>query len=184
MACERVTTWYLEQTNPAQLRRARVPDPAPLVMQARDPLPEFSRFLYTAVGGDWHWIDRLSWTYARWREYLARPQVQTWVMYVEGTPAGYIELEQQSESNVELAYFGLIKSFIGRGLGGHLLTRGIEQAWAMNAKRVWVHTCALDGEHALANYQARGMRLYNTETAEKEVGITPGPWPGAYPQGA
>ncbi|HVT35941.1 MAG TPA: GNAT family N-acetyltransferase [Nevskiaceae bacterium] len=175
-----VTTWHLEQTDPAQLRRARVPEPAPMVMQAREPLPELNRFLYSAVGGDWHWIDRLSWSHARWLEYLSRPQVQTWVLYVDGTPAGYVELEQQEQGNVELAYFGLIGKFIGRGLGGHLLTRGIEQAWAMpGTRRVWVHTCTLDGEHALANYQARGMRLYHTDTSEKRVGATPGPWPGA-----
>jgi GNAT superfamily N-acetyltransferase len=181
MPLEAVTTWYLEQTAPAQLKRARVPEPAPLVLRAEQPLPELNRFLYSAVGGDWHWIDRLSWSHARWMTYLDRPEVQTWVLYAQGTPAGYVELELQAEGNVEIAYFGLIGAFLGRGLGGHLLTVGIEQAWAMGAKRVWVHTCSLDGEHALANYQARGMSLYKTETIEKDVGVTPGPWPNARP---
>jgi hypothetical protein len=26
--------------------------------------------------------------------------------------------------------------------------------------RVWVHTCTLDGPHALANYEARGLERY------------------------
>lgn len=179
MALQSVTTWYLEQTDPAQLRHARVPQPEPLILQAQAPLPELNRFLYTAVGGDWHWIDRLGWNRERWRRHLDRAEVQTWVLHERGTPAGYVELERQG-NDVEIAYFGLIPAFIGRGRGGHLLSVGIEKAWAMDAKRVWVHTCSLDGEHALTNYQARGMTLYKTETVDKDVGATPGPWPGAH----
>lgn len=179
MALQTVTTWYLEQTDPTQLIRARIPQPASLILQAQAPLPELNRFLYTAVGGDWHWIDRLGWSRARWLKHLDRAEVQTWVLYERGTPAGYVELEKQG-ADVEIGYFGLIPAFIGRGLGGHLLSVGIEKAWAMNAQRVWVHTCSLDGQHALANYQARGMRLYKTESVDKDVAATPGPWPGAH----
>lgn len=180
MPLEAVTTWYLEQTDAWQLRRSPLPQPTPLILRAEIVSPEFSRFLYTAVGGDWHWIDRLSWNRARWQQHLDRMDVQTWVLYAQGTPAGYVELERQTGAQVEIAYFGLMPDFIGRGLGGHLLSVGIEKAWAMNAQRVWVHTCSLDGQHALANYQSRGMTLYKTETTQKEVGTTPGPWPGAY----
>ena len=31
----------------------------------------------------------------------------------------------------------------------------------MGAQRVWLHTCNLDGPHALANYQKRGFRIYD-----------------------
>ena len=173
-----VTTWYLEMLDPAQLRRSRIPAPAPAIVRAEIPSPALNRFLYTSVGGAWHWIDRLPWTWERWMQWLDRPEHQTWVMYVAGTPAGYFELEKQGE-DVEIAYFGIAPDFIGRKLGGHLLTRTIDQAWAMGPKRVWVHTCTLDHPIALKNYQARGMTLYKEETALKEVGVTPGPWAGA-----
>ncbi len=52
------------------------------------PSPEFSRFLYTAVGGDLHWVDRLGLTYAQWREILERPGTETWVAYEQGTRRG------------------------------------------------------------------------------------------------
>lgn len=175
-----LTTRYLETTSPDQLVPARVPQPEPRVEQARVPLPELNRFLYTAVGGDWFWRDRLRWSYADWLRWLDRPEVQTWVLYDRGTTAGYVELEKQPGDDVEIAYFGLIPGFIGRGLGGHLLTVGIRQAWAMNARRVWVHTCTLDGPAALANYQARGLRVYREETVERsDPGAPDGPWPGA-----
>lgn len=179
-----VTTWYLQSLSPQELRPARLPTPAPQIMRAEIASPALNRFLYSAVGGDWHWTDRLSWNHARWLQYLDRPQVQTWVLYVRGTPAGYIELEAQDGGDVEIAYFGLMREFIGQGLGGHLLSVGIERAWAMSGttptRRVWVHTCSLDGAQALANYQARGLRIYRTESVEKDVPETPGPWPGAY----
>lgn len=174
-----VTTWYLEMRTPAQLRRAPVPQPEPLLLRAETPLPMLNRFLYTAVGGHWYWRDRLPWSYARWMAWLDRPELETWVLYVHGTPAGYVELERQAGDQVEIAYFGLMREFMGQGLGGHLLTLGIDRAWAMGAARVWVHTCSLDGPAALANYEARGMVRYHQETRAQERPVQPdGPWPG------
>jgi len=57
----------------------------------------------------------------------------------------------------------LLPEFVGRGLGGALLTSAIEQAWSMVPTRVWVHTCNRDHPQALANYQARGMIVYKIE---------------------
>ena len=77
--------------------------------------------------------------------------------------AGYFELFER-EHEVEIIYFGLAPSFIGKGFGGALLTRALEEAWRMNPNRVWVHTCTLDHAAALSNYKARGMVVYKTET--------------------
>ena len=178
-----VTTWYLEMLGRDQLQTAGPPSEAARVTQAEVPSPEFSRFLYTAVGGSWYWIDRLGWDLARWQAYVGRPALQTWVLYVSGTPAGYVELEAQpAESNVEVevASFGLLPRFVGQGLGKYLLSVGVERAWAMDPRRVWLHTCSLDGPHALANYQARGFRVYDERRHVQEVADRPpGPWPGA-----
>lgn len=176
-----VTTWYLEMLAPGQLRPALSDNAKLVVTQAEVPSPELNRFLYTSVGGDWYWLDRLDWTYSRWLDYLDRPELQTWVAYISGTPAGYIELESQPGNNVEIAYFGILPQFTGQRLGGHLLSVGVRQAWAMNARRVWLHTCNLDGPYALANYQARGFEIYQEETRSEEVPDKPiGPWLGAY----
>jgi GNAT superfamily N-acetyltransferase len=176
----RVTIYYLEMTRRAQLRPSQRSHPDATIQRADLPIPEFNRFLYSAVGGEWHWHDRLAWSYDRWMAWLDRPEQETWVAYVRGTPAGYVELEKQPTGSVEIAYFGLLPQFIGQGLGGQLLTAGIVRAWEMGAERVWVHTCSLDHPSALRNYQARGLHLYKEE--EKLVllpGATPGPWPNA-----
>jgi GNAT superfamily N-acetyltransferase len=186
-----VTTTYLEQTSPTDLRPAKPPTEPGQVVRVNEISPEFCRFLYTAVGGDWFWLQRLTWTYDEWVEWLSRPGAETWVLWLHGTPAGFIELDAQSgvtSTQVEIAYFGLIPRFIGRGLGGQLLTAGIANAWSLRDRwpelprvdRVWVHTCTLDGEHALANYTARGLRVYRTHQQDEQLPpVSPGPWPAA-----
>jgi ribosomal protein S18 acetylase RimI-like enzyme len=165
-----VTTWSLEQTSPADLvPSAGDPGPEVRIVRAQAPSPEFSRFLYASVGADCSWTDRLSWTYGQWEAYLNRPVVETWVAYDRGTPAGYIELEGQPKGQVEIAYFGLLPAFRGRRIGGRLLSFGIGRAWEMTGtERVWVHTCSLDGPHALANYEKRGFRIFDVKTGEEE----------------
>jgi GNAT superfamily N-acetyltransferase len=175
-----VTTWYLEMLQQSELRAVECARTDVRVERAAIPSPELSRFLYSAVGGHWYWLDRLSWDYARWLDYLDRAAVETLILYVSGTPAGYIELEAQAEDNVEVAYFGLLPMFTGQRLGGYLLSEGVAHAWAKGARRVWVHTCNLDGPTALANYQARGFRVYDQRTQWQDLPMTPpGPWPGA-----
>jgi ribosomal protein S18 acetylase RimI-like enzyme len=165
-----VTTTYLEILDPAGHRPARLDDPAVRILEAEEPLPDFYRFLYGTVGRDYSWTNRLGWSDEQLYEYLARPSVTLLVLYVRGTPAGYVELNSAShEPGTEVAYFGLFQPFQGRGLGKHLLSAGIGRAFADGAERVWVHTCTLDGPHALANYQGRGFVIYKTETHEQEL---------------
>jgi GNAT superfamily N-acetyltransferase len=153
---------------PGELRPAR--GGAELeVRRAEIPCPELNRFLYQAVGGPWSWTDRLPWSLEQWREYADRPELETWLGYLRGTPAGYFELERQAGGSVELAYFGLLPQFVGRGLGGRLLTEAVRRAWDMGARRVWVHTCTLDSSAALPNYEARGFRRFREETVEIDV---------------
>jgi GNAT superfamily N-acetyltransferase len=181
-----VTTYYLEILDSRELRPRRSARGDLAMVRVEPPMPELNRFFYTAVGGAWWWHDRLPWTYAQWQAYLDRPELATWMLTVAGVPAGYFELEAQGSAtdvpglSVEIAYFGLLPSFVGKGLGGHLLTCAIERGFAMGGRRVWLHTCTLDHPQALANYQARGLRLFKEETQIMEVSERPsGPWPGA-----
>jgi GNAT superfamily N-acetyltransferase len=174
-----VTTWFLEMTDPRRLPPAPEPDPALEVRQAEVPSPELSRALYVAVGSDWYWTDRLGWSWSRWHDWLARPELETWVAWVRGTPAGFAELERDGDA-VEIASFGLLPAFIGRGLGSRLLDFVIRRAWALGPRRVWVHTCSLDGPAALRTYQGRGLELYDERTEEALLpDEPPEPWPGA-----
>ena len=175
-----VTITYLQMLSADQLRPVPIPRPTVRVERAEIPSPELSRYLYTAVGGPWYWTGRLVWDYAHWLAFVDRPVVETLVIYDSGTPAGYVEMEVQADDDVEITYFGLLPRFIGRRLGGYLLSTGIQHAWAQGAKRVWLHTCTLDGPHALANYRARGLQVFDTKTEVWDMpDSAPGPWPAS-----
>lgn len=153
--------YYLEMLSPEALRPKYVSDPEFRVLETAVSQPSFNKYLYRAVGRSWQWNDKLRWTDEQWRDYVADANLRTWVAYKVGTPAGYFELQKQEGDHIEIVYFGLMPDFIGHGLGGALLTEAITQAWNWGASRVWVHTCTLDHPGALANYQARGLTLYD-----------------------
>ncbi|MDP6375032.1 MAG: GNAT family N-acetyltransferase [Pseudomonadales bacterium] len=148
--------------------------------ESEEPCPELSRFLYVSVGYRWYWYERLQWTYQQWLEYLSDPAVSTRVAYKRATPVGYFELHREPDGRVEIAYFGLLPSFIGRGLGGSLLADAIAAARQFGDGRVWLHTCSLDHPAALPNYLARGFivtaRHERLQTLPDEPLET---WPGA-----
>lgn len=129
----------------------------------------FYRFLYSSVGKQWRWHDRLNCSDEEIEALLTAPRTSVHVLYVNGVPAGYIELVQRKEGPqnrllvTEIAYFGLRPAYIGRGLGRHLLSHGIAYGWNNGAHRLWVHTCNLDNPYALDNYMKRGFRVYRVE---------------------
>jgi GNAT superfamily N-acetyltransferase len=171
----------LELTSPDQLRPAAEPSLEPRLELAARPSPELSRFFYRAVGGDWYWLDRIDWTRAQWAEWVEAPGHELWTCWVDGSPAGYVELHPDAPGSVEIAYFGLLPGFAGQGLGGWLLTRAVERAWAIpGTERVWLHTCELDSPVALANYLARGFAVCGTSTEYWDTSRpSPGPWRGS-----
>lgn len=186
-----IVTTYLEQTAPDQLVPAREPAETLVIARAEEPSPEFTRFLLTAVGGQWHWTDKLDRTWEQWWQWVTREGFETWVAWLHGTPVGYAELMGtvvDGCTEVEVESFGLLPAFVGRGFGGHLLTRALQEAWRLDTRwsglppvrRVWLHTYTLDSAHALPNYRRRGFRPYDTRTQDQDVSTDPpGPWPGA-----
>lgn len=168
-----VTRTYLHLPERSLFRPSFLHDPDVLVMEAREVMPEFYLFLYSTVGRHHYWRDRLRWSHEELREYLSEPSVTLVVLYLRGTPGGYIELNAaHKDEGVEIPYFGIMPPFQGRGLGKHLLSCGVQRAFEEGAQRVWLDTCTLDGPYALANYQARGFRPYRTETYQQVLSPT------------
>lgn len=164
-----VTRTYLQLKLPEDLNASRIDDPCVRIERVASCPASFYRYLYTEVGRFYHWIDRLPWTDEQIRAHLARPEITLWVMYGESAPAGYFELERHEDGSIEIAYFGLLPEFIGRGLGRHLLSVAAEQAWFDGANRVWLHTCTLDDPAAMPNYLKRGFKPFKQEKYSTEV---------------
>jgi GNAT superfamily N-acetyltransferase len=159
-----VTRTYLELTSPADLRPVPAPHPAPRIERLGECPASFYRYLYAEVGRAFRWTDRLGWSDEKIREHLATPGLSLWLMTWEAAPAGYFELKPHADGSVEIAYFGLLPEYIGRGWGKYLLSEAVRAAWSTGPTRVWLHTCTLDHPAALPNYLQRGFRAVREES--------------------
>ncbi len=152
---------YLEMTVPPAPPPMAPPRPGLEVRLARRPTTSFYRYLYWTIGEDWTWVVRRLLTDDELRAILEDPAVEVNVLWVDGVPAGYAELDRRQPPDIELAYFGLLPEFIGQGLGRWLLDWTIRHAWRARPRRLWVHTCDLDHPRAVGVYQNSGFRVYD-----------------------
>lgn len=165
---------YLEMTSPRQLRpAASAATPAVHLWKAgAEELPVI-RETHDRIAGPHDW-ESLRWSDAQWREHLSREGVHTWIAEVDGLPVGLTQLQAQPGGDVEIEFFGLAPEFIGKGLGGALLTETTRLAWSLDpvdatpVRRVWLRTSAYDHPNARPAYLARGFRHYNTETRQRD----------------
>ena len=126
---------------------------------------QLNKFFYKQIGKNYQWVDRLIWTDKNWIEYVSSPNLFTFVLKNNDDIAGFFELMYHKDKlETEIAYLGLLKEYIGKKLGGYMLSEAIKKSFSYNVKRVWAHTCSLDHKNALKNYLSRGMKIYNTET--------------------
>ena len=126
---------------------------------------QLNKFFYKQIGKNYQWSDRLIWTDKNWIEYVSSPNLFTFVLKNNDDIAGFFELMYHKDKlETEIAYFGLLKEYFGKKLGGYMLSEVIKKSFSYNVKRVWAHTCSLDHKNALKNYLSRGMKIYNTET--------------------
>jgi GNAT superfamily N-acetyltransferase len=150
-------------TDPDELSPADPPSVNVVVERIEQCPPALWRTLYTEVGRQYHWVDRLGWNDEDIIRYLSDPALELWVLKEADVVAGYFELRKHDDGAMEVAYFGLLPHAIGRGLGKYLLTRAVQRAWERGATRVWLHTSSLDHSSALPNYLARGFSIWKQE---------------------
>ncbi len=133
------------------------------LLRARHPTVAFYRFLYNNVGAEWLWYERRAMDDDTLAAIVQDDAVEIYVLYVEGVPAGYAELDRRRKPEIELTYIGLMPEFIGRGLGDFLLSAAIDTAWSYEPSRLWIHTNTFDHPSALPLYQRRGFTAYDQE---------------------
>ena len=156
---------YLEINSPKGLKEAQKPS-SDYSLKLLDPVNfQLNKFFYKQIGKRYEWIDRLSWSDKNWIEYVSNPDIFTFVLKHNLDIVGFFELNyHKKKSEIEIAYFGLLKDYFGKKLGGYMLSQAIKISFSYNIKRIWVHTCTLDHKNALQNYLSRGMKIYNSET--------------------
>ncbi|WP_428247130.1 GNAT family N-acetyltransferase [Ferrovibrio sp.] len=167
-----VTVVYLDMTTAP----AEVPNPAPLLdaklalLKLDNPTPSYYRYLYTAVGKPWHWVERHRLSDADLTDIIQHNDVEIFVPYIGGVPAGYVELDRRDppineNGAINIAYFGLVPDSLGRGLGPWFLRWAVQYAFSKGIPRLTVNTCNLDHPAALPLYQKVGFRPYQSREA-------------------
>ncbi len=134
--------------------------------------PDFqlNKFFYKQIGKDHRWVDRLQWNDEKWINYVESTNIQTFILKDNDELVGYFEqIFDLNQKNCEIAYFGIMKEFFGKKYGGYLLTEAIKKSFVKDIEKVWVHTCSLDHKNALKNYQARGMKIFKSETVNLNI---------------
>ena len=140
------------------------------LMKLEKPPVGYYRYLYAAVGENYDWVDRKALSDDELAAEINADDVDIYVAYVGGVPAGYFELDGRKKKQVWLAYFGITPQFIGTGLGKWLLSEAITTAWLSNPKSVHVETCTLDHPRALPLYQKMGFIAYERKEKVMELG--------------
>lgn len=138
-----------------------VPHPPPLgglALMRSDHIPvPYYRFLFDLVGRDYKWISRKLMTDEELATILHDEKTELFVLYRDGAPAGYFELNARTPGEVEISFIGVTRDNLGIGLGQYLLKSAIHRAWELRPKRVHLQTCTLDHPRALRVYQKAGF---------------------------
>jgi len=138
------------------------------VIHAHKPTVAYYRFLYNSVGRDWNWTSRGKHSDPDLARLIQDPREEMHVLFVEGVPAGFAELDRRAHDEIELVQFGLVPEFIGQGLGKYFLQWTIDKAFSHHPRRFWLHTCTDDHPAALPNYVKAGFTIYKEETKERK----------------
>ncbi|MGP1253065.1 MAG: GNAT family N-acetyltransferase [Kiloniellales bacterium] len=158
------TVTYLEmRSRPAQPTLHPPSGRHVALLRCLQPTVNFYRFLYNSVGEPWLWWERRLLDDATLAEIVQDERVEIYVLYLDGQPAGYAELDRRKRPEIELAYFGLLPEFVGQRLGPYLLASAIDIAWSYEPTRLWVNTNTLDHPKALPLYQRMGFVPYAQE---------------------
>ncbi len=156
-----VHKWYLRIDDPSQVEVKQPPHEAVSIIRAQNPTIEFYRFLYNSAGEEFLWGDRRRISDEELLPLITPETIHLMVLYEYGTPAGFFELDVESETESEIKYFAMLPGFLGRGLGGYLLSSAIRYSAELRKLPLILDTCSLDHESALENYRKRGFKVYN-----------------------
>lgn len=152
---------HLEMLAPPAHRVAMPTGQRLALMRTRDIPLAFYRYLYEQVGRAHHWMLRRDMPDAELADVIHADSTEIQVLYVDGSPAGFFELDRtRLPGEAEVVYFGITPDFQGRGLARFFLSEAVFAAWAHQPGRVVIHTNTLDSPRALQLYQRIGFSPY------------------------
>jgi GNAT superfamily N-acetyltransferase len=164
----RVSVTFLAMHRPPEPPVPCLPDGVDFVRIRPCSVP-FYRYLYSEVGGEYLWWMRRNEPDDRLAILLGHPQIAVHVLTINDEPAGIAELDFRPAITVNLAYFGLMKRAIGRGLGLPFLHAALDEAWSVRPRAVTVNTCTADHPRALPTYLRAGFVKLRTVEEDWDI---------------
>ncbi len=161
---DQVERSYLEISSINELMEKNKPFNDLYLEKVNPPDFQLNKFFYKEIGKKHSWTDRLVWNDKKWIDYLENSSVNTYILKRNNELIGFFEqIFDKDKLDCEIAYFGILEEYIGKKLGGYLLSEAIKLSFNIGSKRIWVHTCSLDHKNALQNYLSRGMKIFKSE---------------------
>ena len=161
---EKIFRKYLEIKSLESLREVKKPSSNYSVNLVNPKDFQLNKYFYKKIGKNCQWTDRLVWNDLNWTNYISDEKLSTYILKDKEEIAGYFELIFNKDlKEAEIAYFGILEEYMGKQLGGYLLSVAIKNSFLMGSSRLWVHTCSLDHKNALNNYISRGMKIFKSE---------------------
>jgi GNAT superfamily N-acetyltransferase len=152
-----VTVTFLEMRRPPATYAHPPANLNVALMRTRNIPLHYYRYLMDRVGRKWHWVNVLRLSDEELAAKIHKPGRDIRVLYLDGAPAGFFDINPHQPDETEIAYFGMMEHATGLGLGRWFLGAAIEAAWATEPRQIVVQTCTLDHPAALPLYQKLGF---------------------------
>lgn len=163
----RATVTFLEMRAPfPRVARRAIPDqPNPKLHfepHCHLPLADY-RALYADVGDEWFWVNRKNMSDRDLSQIIHHPSTEIGVLYDGHRAIGFSEINRLHFPTIEIVFIGLVRDYIGQGLGRFLLTQSLRDAIHAGANHIKIQTSTLDHPHALGFYQKYGFEACNRQ---------------------
>lgn len=154
-----VKIMFLEQTAPPRVQNIARPARNVAILNCAMPPVAFYRHLYNAVGEPHKWVSRRYMPDKDLLDLIHQDNALIYVLYVDGWPAGFTEIDTADDAHPAIRFFGLIPEAQGLGLGRWFFHEVLGMIWAKGPKSIRIDTCSMDSPSALRLYQRAGFNV-------------------------
>jgi GNAT superfamily N-acetyltransferase len=162
-ALEAIVTLLEMSEQPRHTRPLAPPGKIALLRAESIPVPYY-RWLYDQVGRDRHWVDRKRMSDDELAAIVQHPDVEVYVLYRGGVPAGFFELDARARRKTVLGCLGVVPDVPSHGFVTYLIQAAIEQAWSRPIDRLQAEASSLDPPGTLPLYQRFGFQPVGQST--------------------
>ncbi|MEM9898215.1 MAG: GNAT family N-acetyltransferase [Pseudomonadota bacterium] len=164
-----VTITYLRQKERPAKTIPHPPRPGAAILKASRIPVHYYRYLYDLIGGPYNWVSRRVMDDDALSGIIHDEQVFIYILYIDGAPGGFCELDFRETPRMDLKFFGLAPDAIGKGWGGYFLGQCLSIAWDLAPTEIHLETCTLDHRAALPLYQKFGFEAFDMQKGHVDI---------------